>query len=66
MALKTFNLDDATHKKYAEHCKREGISMSKKVENFIKKELELLENPIPKKISPIQKKLLEQTFKKYC
>jgi hypothetical protein len=40
MALKTFNVDEAVYKRFSEHCKKEGISMSKKVENFIKQELE--------------------------
>lgn len=40
MALKTFNIDEEVYKKFAEYCKKEGISMSKKVENFIKQEME--------------------------
>lgn len=40
MALKTFNLDDKAYKAFAEYCKKEGISMSKKVDNFIRTELE--------------------------
>ncbi|MFH1290438.1 MAG: hypothetical protein ABIH92_03450, partial [Nanoarchaeota archaeon] len=40
MALKTFNIDHDTYKKFSDHCRREGLSMSKKVENFIKQELE--------------------------
>ncbi len=42
MALKTFNVDAETYRAFSEHCKKEGISMSKKVENFMKKELENL------------------------
>jgi hypothetical protein len=47
MALKTFNLDEETYKKFSNHCKTHGISMSKKVENFIKQELEKLSPTIP-------------------
>ena len=60
MALKTFNLNEETYKKFSEHCKKEGISMSKKVENFLKQELE--------KIKPIEKTEIkgEHSFSKYC
>ena len=40
MALKTFNLDEQVYKKFSEYCKKGGISMSKKIENFIRDELE--------------------------
>jgi len=42
MVIKTFNINEKIHKDYSEYCKREGISMSKKIENFIKQELESL------------------------
>ena len=42
MALKTFNLDAEVYKEFSKHCKKEGHSMSKKIENFIKMELEKL------------------------
>ncbi len=40
MVLKTFNLDANSYEKFSSHCKKHGISMSKKIENFIKSELE--------------------------
>ncbi len=40
MALKTFNLDDKIYREFSEHCKKNGISMSKRVENFIRKEID--------------------------
>ena len=43
MALKTFNVDAEIYRAFSDHCKREGISMSKKVEKFLKAELERLE-----------------------
>ena len=49
MAIRTFNLDEKIHKDYADYCKREGISMSKKIENFIKSELEALKSKAIKK-----------------
>jgi len=39
MALKTFNVDHEVYKEFAEHCKKEGISMSKRVEKFISGEI---------------------------
>lgn len=43
MALKTFNLDEQTYKKFSGYCKENGLSMSKQVEIFIKAQVE--ENP---------------------
>tara|TARA_Y100000310_G_scaffold338209_1_gene427221 strand:+ start:4076 stop:4339 length:264 start_codon:yes stop_codon:yes gene_type:complete len=40
MALKTFNVDHEVYKEFSKHCKKHGISMSKRVENFIRLELE--------------------------
>jgi hypothetical protein len=45
MTLKTFNLDEEVYKEFSKHCKENGISMSKKVENFIRKEVHLIKNP---------------------
>ena len=39
MALKTFNLDEESYKKYSSHCKDKGISMSKQVDKFIMQEV---------------------------
>ena len=39
MALKTFNLDEESYKKYSSHCKRNGVSMSKQVDKFIMQEV---------------------------
>ncbi len=36
MALKTFNVDKATYKKFSEFCKEQGISMSKQIELFMR------------------------------
>lgn len=46
MALKTFNLDEEVYKEFSKHCKEKGISMSKKVENFIREELERMQGPV--------------------
>ena len=40
MVLKTFNLDEATYKKFSELCKENGISMSKQVDLFIRSQIE--------------------------
>ena len=42
MALKTFNLDEETYKEFSKHCKKNGISMSKRIENFIREELSII------------------------
>ena len=39
MALKTFNLDKEVYEEFSKHCKKHGISMSKKVDNFIREEM---------------------------
>jgi antitoxin component of RelBE/YafQ-DinJ toxin-antitoxin module len=40
MAIKTFNLDDETYRKFSDYCKENGLSMSKQIEIFIKSQLE--------------------------
>jgi len=40
MALKTFNLEEETYKKFSDFCKQNGISMSKQIDIFIKAQLE--------------------------
>ena len=42
MALKTFNVDGDVYDKYSKHCKKNGVSMSKQVENFLRDEIEKL------------------------
>lgn len=58
MALKTFNLNEEVYKKFSDHCKSQGISMSKKIENFIKQELT--------KLQPTQEKEINHPMHKYC
>ena len=62
MALKTFNLDNKIYKEFSKHCKENGISMSKKVENFIKQELEKIKVPNQ---SPPEQQDHEERMKKY-
>jgi len=73
MALKTFNLDDAVYKEFSEHCKKNGISMSKKVENFIREEVEGIKSGarvtrtrIVKEMKDFDGLEKEHSFKKYC
>lgn len=63
MAIKAFNVDEQVYKEFLEYCKKEGISMSKKIENFFKSEL----NRIRPKQSE-QKTVPEEhnSFGKYC
>jgi len=39
MAIKTFNLDEETYRKFSEFCRENGLSMSKQVEFFIRSQL---------------------------
>ncbi len=67
-SLKTFNLDDRVYGEFSEYCKKHGISMSKRIENFIKQELEKIKGGI-KKIEANVKEIgidMEHSFKKYC
>jgi len=78
MALKTFNLDDKAYKAFAEYCKKEGISMSRKVDNFIRAELESMKaGAIKKEHKEIGKEKVQEasthiltaeqhSFSKYC
>lgn len=36
MAIKSFNVNEDTYKKFSEYCKGSGISMSKQINNFMK------------------------------
>ena len=40
MAIKTFNVDEETYKRFAQFCKENGISMSKQIEFFMKSRVE--------------------------
>ena len=62
MALKTFNLNQEVYKEFSKHCKEHGISMSKKIENFIKEELQ----KIKLFAKPQATKTEENSFSKYC
>ena len=71
MALKTFNLNEEIYKEFSEYCKKNGISMSKKVENFIRGELESLKKgtrvfrkSFVKTVKSDRKE--EHSFMKYC
>jgi len=39
MALKTFNIDSEVYSAFSKHCKKEGLSMSRKIDNYIRAEL---------------------------
>jgi len=59
MALKTFNLNEEIYKEFSRYCKANGVSMSKKIENFIKQELTKIKTPLQRKTisdqSPLHK-----------
>lgn len=73
MALKTFNLNGEIYKEFSEYCKKQGISMSKKIENFIREELEHVKSGGRVNVKRFTKMLekhemdeKEHSFKKYC
>jgi hypothetical protein len=70
MALKTFNVDDAVYKTYSKHCKKNGISMSRQIENFLRKEIENMKI-IAKEPEKIEERISfsaikEHPLRKYC
>jgi len=73
MGLKTFNIDDKAYKQYSDYCKKQGISMSKRIDVFIKRELDKIkDHHIPIKEKEIHKETKSETpsehhsFAKYC
>lgn len=60
MALKTFNVDEEVYRKFSEHCKKEGISMSKRVENFIREEVQKISG-----ISVPERDTSDHSFQKF-
>jgi hypothetical protein len=63
MALKTFNLDAEVYNEFSDFCKKNGISMSKKVENFIRDEI----NRLKGKVYPNKELVSDQhMMEKYC
>lgn len=71
MGLKTFNLDKEIYREFSEYCKKHGISMSKKIDNFIREELEQIKSggrvSIKRFIKDVSHlKEGEHSFKKYC
>ena len=69
MAIKTFNIDDGTYKQFSAHCKKHGISMSKRVEHFIKEEVSKIKDKMPLKKHAVKDKKIDtahHSFSRYC
>lgn len=71
MVIKTFNVDEEVYKQFSEHCKKNGISMSKRVENFLKEEVSKINNKVKKNVDKnvVETKPISpghHTFSKYC
>ena len=66
--IKTFNIDEEVYKAFSQHCKKNGVSMSKRVENFIKDEIAKLKiRPSIKTVETLGKKsATSHSFSKYC
>ncbi len=63
MGIKTFSIDNEIYEKFKEFCKKEGYSMSKKVEKFMKAEMDIL---VKKESKQSERKSEEHSFSKYC
>ena len=69
MAIKTFNIDAEIYGQFSAYCKKHGISMSKRVEHFIREELAKIKDKIPymKKQDTEKKVVVERhSFSRYC
>ena len=68
MAIKTFNIDEEAYKQFSAHCKKHGISMSKRVEHFIKEEVAKIKDKMPVKKTADKKESRpgQHSFSKYC
>lgn len=71
MAIKTFNIDDETYNHFSAYCKKHGISMSKRVEHFIKEEVAKIKDKMPLKKQVIDGKnkkvnTAHHSFSRYC
>ncbi|MEK6846974.1 MAG: hypothetical protein AABY16_02300 [Nanoarchaeota archaeon] len=69
MAIKTFNLDEQVYKEFSKHCRKNGISMSKRVENFIRDEIVRIKDRVLAKkpvLEKIETNFEQHSFSKYC
>ncbi len=70
MAIKTFNIDEMIYNQFSTYCKKNGISMSKRVEHFIQEEVSKIKDKIPMiKKSVVEHKEIpvdKHTFSRYC
>ena len=67
MAIKAFNIDEEVYNQFSKHCKKNGISMSKRIENFIRGEISKLKsNPIENKLNETLFQKKDHSFSKYC
>lgn len=66
MAIKTFNINEKVYKEFSKHCRSQGISMSKKIENFILFELEKIKKSSKTHSLKEEIKLENHSFSKYC
>ncbi len=71
MVIKTFNIDEEVYKQFSAHCKKNGVSMSRKVENFIRDEivkLKIKPASADKKAEILDKNIsvAKHSFSKYC
>jgi len=62
--LKTFNINEEVYSVFSDYCKREGMSMSRKVEKFMEKEIEFLKNGIKEEVVSGKKRDLNLVDKK--
>ena len=66
--IKTFNIDEEVYKQFSALCKKNGISMSKRVENFIRDEIAKLKIKPSVKVGEVigKRSVSSHSFSKYC
>ena len=62
MALKTFNVDAEVYAEFSKYCKKHGISMSKKVEKFIRNEMDNVRSDVKTAVEKVQE--IEDKFER--
>jgi len=62
--LKTFNINEEVYSVFSDYCKREGMSMSRKIEKFMEKEIEFFKSGVKEEVVSGKKRNLSLGDKK--
>ncbi|MEK6915113.1 MAG: DUF6364 family protein [Nanoarchaeota archaeon] len=69
MGIRTFNIDEDVYKQFSAYCKKNGISMSKRVENFLREEISKIKVKVLDSKRVVEKTNIHagnHSFSKYC